>query len=99
MKLPALALPARSKSWKRATEMLVASLLCALAIWAAIDNVSFLSRMNQLVQDWEIASVFAPHMDQDPDILIVAIDEQTLEGLKYRSPVDRKFLSDLLQTI
>jgi len=100
MKLPALVLPARGKSWKRATEMLVASLLCALAIWAAIDNISFLSRVNQLVQDWEIAGVFAPReVAQDPDIVIVTIDEATLRGFTYRSPVDRKFLSDLLQNI
>jgi adenylate cyclase len=100
MKPAAWGLAARGKSRKRAVEILLASLLCALVIWAAIDNISFLSRVNQLAQDWETAGVFAPRaVAQDPNILIVAIDEATLRGFTYRSPVDRKFLSDLLQRV
>ena len=32
-----------------------------------VDNFSVLSRVDQFVQDWEIASVFAPREAQDPD--------------------------------
>src|SRR6202000_570669 len=61
-----------------------------------VNNFSVLSRLDQFVQDWEVASVFAPREAQDPDIVIVAIDEATLSNFAYRSPVDRQFLSTLL---
>ncbi|HET7085891.1 MAG TPA: adenylate/guanylate cyclase domain-containing protein [Rhizomicrobium sp.] len=100
MKLPPRERATRGKPWKRVAEILLSSLFCALVIWGAIDRISFITRVNQLVQDWEIAGVFAPRAaSQDPDILIVAIDEPTLRGFEYRSPVDRKFLSDLLQHV
>ncbi len=89
----------RGKAGQRLQEILLAALACGMAGWFAVENISFFSRVDQLAQDWEIASVFAPHAPQDPDILVVAIDEATLQGLTYRSPVDRKFLSDLLQNI
>ncbi len=61
-----------------------------------VNNFSVLSRLDQFVQDWEVASVFAPREAQDPDIVIVAIDEATLSNFAYRSPVDRQFLATLL---
>ncbi len=44
--------------------MTFASALLSLFL---VDNFSVLSRVDQFVQDWEIASVFAPHEAQDPD--------------------------------
>ena len=64
-----------------------------------MENLSFLDRISQFVQDWETASVFAPEEAQDPDIIIVAVDEATLSRFTYRSPVDRAFLSTLLQSL
>ena len=75
------------------------ALFCAGLVVTVISNVSLLTHLDQLVQDWEIASVFAPFEPQDPDIVIVAIDENTLSGFHYRSPVDRKFVGDLLQKL
>lgn len=75
------------------------ALLCTLTALLAIENLSFLYRVNQFVQDWEIASVFAPKEEQDPDIIIVAVDEATLSRFAYRSPADRAFLSNLLQSL
>jgi adenylate cyclase len=37
--------------------------------------------------------------DQNPDIAIVAITEETLSSLPYRSPVDRAFLAAILKRI
>ena len=64
-----------------------------------VENFSVLSRVDQFVQDWEIASSFAPREAQDPDIVIVAVDEPTLTRFAYRSPVDRQFLSTLIQQL
>jgi adenylate cyclase len=75
------------------------AVLCATLTQGAVDHLSLLTRINQFVQDWEVASVFAPKQAQDPAIIIVAIDEPTLQQFTYRSPVDRKFVSDLLQQL
>jgi len=76
-----------------------AALACAILVLLAIDNFSPLTRVNQLLQDWEIASSFAAPMPQDTSIVIVAIDEDTLRQFPYRSPVDRKYVSDLIQAL
>lgn len=41
----------------------------------------------------------APPQPQHPDIVIVAITEDTLAQFSYRSPVDRAFLAKLLKTL
>ena len=94
-----LAFAGKRGSQKAWFTSLGAALACGLFATLATSNLSFLIRVNQFMQDWEVASVFAPHEPQDPDIVIVAIDEATLQGLKYRSPVDRRFVSDLLDRL
>lgn len=74
--------------------ILVAAISALLAA-AAVQNLTFLTNANQYIADGVI-SVFAPAEPQDPDIVIVAIDEDTLAQFPYRAPVDRKFVSDLL---
>ena len=72
----------------------VAIVGAAVAI-LAVDHFFILTNADRVIQDWEISTV-APSEPQDPNIVVVAIDEQTLAQLKYRSPVDREFLSNLL---
>jgi adenylate cyclase len=72
---------------------------CTLLAVLLVSELSFLIRVSQYAQDWEIASVFAPQEPQDPDIIIVAIDEPTLVQFAYRSPVDRQFVSGMLQKL
>ena len=74
-------------------------LVSAMFSLLLVDNFSFMTRLNQFVQDWEISSVFAPREEQDPKIVIVAVDEVTLAQFPYRSPVDRAFLSTLIRQI
>ena len=90
---------ARSKRFTAVAGIIAIALVCSAMVSAAIDNISLLTHLDQLIQDWEIASAFAPFESQDPDIVIVAIDENTLRGFAYRSPVDRKFVADLLQKL
>jgi adenylate cyclase len=75
----------------------VAVVFALLAI-AAVDNLAMLTNADRFVQDWEIASLTPPE-PQDPDIVIAAINEDTLRLFPYRSPVDRQFVSELLTTI
>ena len=72
--------------------------LSALLASAAVNNLTFLANANQFIADGETAA-FAPLEPQDPDIVIVAITEDTLAQFPYRAPVDRQFLSDLLTAL
>lgn len=72
----------------------VAILAAAFAVYI-VANFMVLTSADRFIQDWEIATI-APSEPQDPNIVVVAIDEQTLAQLTYRSPVDRGFLANLL---
>lgn len=91
--------PGRGKRIAAAVQFIGVAVLAAVLAAVATEKVAFISRVNQLVQDLEIASFFAPREEQDPEIVIIAIDEPTLRGFTYRSPVDRQFVSDLLQRL
>lgn len=49
--------------------------------------------------DWRTAFLSPQKASQDDRILIVKITEEDLAKLKYRSPIDRDFLADLIQRI
>jgi adenylate cyclase len=89
----------RRKVLQSASILVAVSLVSAIFSLFLVDNFSVLTRLDQFVQDWEIASVFAPREEQDPKIVIVAVDEATLSQFPYRSPVDRAFLSTLIRQI
>jgi adenylate cyclase len=91
----------RRNALRSAAIFVAVSLVSASVSLFLVDNFSVLSRLDQFVQDWEIAGAFARPEPQDPDIVIVAVDEATLGSpqFHYRSPVDRAFLSTLIQTI
>ena len=76
----------------------VAVLICAGLAVLAVDNSAFLKYLDRFVGDWETAALL-PAEPQDPDIVVVAITDETLQRFPYSAPVDRDFLSDLLQTI
>jgi adenylate cyclase len=44
-------------------------------------------------------ALLSPPRPQHPDIVIAAITEETLATFPYRSPVDRGFLADLVETL
>lgn len=69
--------------------------VCALLASAAVNNLTFLANANQFIADGETATLTPPE-PQDPDIVIVAITEDTLAQFPYRAPIDRQFLADLL---
>ncbi len=70
----------RRNALRSAAIFLVVSLAFGGFSLLFVNNFSVLNRLDQFVQDWEVASVFAPREAQDPDIVIVAIDEATLSN-------------------
>jgi class 3 adenylate cyclase/CHASE2 domain-containing sensor protein len=99
MKLAIPRLTSRRGRLRNGASLLAVALIWSLLALLGIENLSLLNRSDQFVRDWEIASVFAPREAQDPQIIIVAVDEPTLSRFAYRSPVDRAFLSNLLQSL
>lgn len=98
------ALGSRVRKPKLSEKILTAIIAAVSTVGTAIiaqflvDHVMALSSTDRFVQDWQITHL-APPAPQDPDIVFVAINEDTLAQFPYRSPVDRKFLSDLLTSL
>src|SRR3954468_1372809 len=92
MKFPALARLSGLKQTRAVTIVMVA---CAVLAVFLVRNLAFLTNADQYVIDLETAR-YAPPEPQDPDIVIVAVTEDTLAQFPYRAPVDRGFLADLL---
>jgi class 3 adenylate cyclase len=67
-------------------------------VTVAVDNIRFLKQAERFVRDWEM-TVLTPAEPQSPAVKIVSITEETLKSFPYRSPVDRKFLADLLRKL
>ncbi|HEX3810180.1 MAG TPA: adenylate/guanylate cyclase domain-containing protein [Rhizomicrobium sp.] len=74
------------------------ALISALLSVFLVENFFVLTSAELFVQDFEISRL-APPAPQDPNIVVMAVNEETLEGLPYRSPVDRVLLSDLLRSL
>ena len=94
----------RVRKFKNFDQLLTAAIAIASTAAAAavavflVANVMVLTSADLFVQDWEIAHL-QPAAAQDPDIVFVAITEDTLQKFPYRSPVDRGFLRDLLTSL
>ena len=82
----------------RAAVPIIVAFSAALGTTLAVDHLAFLTFVNRFVGDWETAALL-PAEPQNPDIVVVAITEDTLEQFPYRSPVDREYLSNLLTTL
>jgi class 3 adenylate cyclase/CHASE2 domain-containing sensor protein len=74
------------------------AMLVTLLSMLAVGRIGFFTDADRFVQDSEIA--LRPYGEpQDPDIVIAAINEDTLAQFKYRQPIDRSFLSSLVQSL
>ena len=56
------------------------------------------ARADVKIGDWLLTN-WSGATTNESGIVIVAIDEQTLAGLPYRSPLDRAFLAELITHI
>jgi class 3 adenylate cyclase len=65
---------------------------------SGLTYLPFLSAIERWVADYRIATLTPPE-PQHPDIIVVGLTEETLELFPYRSPIDRKFIAELIQTL
>jgi class 3 adenylate cyclase len=75
----------------------VAVLATALAV-TVTHTIAFLTQAELFVGDLRIATLLPPE-PQDPNIVIAAVNEDTLQLFPYRSPIDRAFLANLLRAL
>ena len=78
--------------------LVLVAAISAIVSMAAVANFPALTQADRYVQDWEIAYLLSPE-PQDKDIVVVAVNEETLQQFPYRSPVDRAFIANLLTTL
>jgi adenylate cyclase len=71
------------------------TVVAAAVSFFGVRYVAILSQLERIVDDIRIATLLPP-APQDPNVVIVAIEESTLTLFPYRSPVDRGFLAKLL---
>ncbi len=88
----------RNKALADGLTAIAIALVMSLLAMAAVDNVSFLTSADRFVKDWEI-SFRSQLEDQDPNILILSVNEQTMQNFPYREPLDRGFLASLLTAL
>jgi len=93
------------RGWFRQHSILVAqatpvvvALVATLVATLAVGSIALLENADQFIGDFEMSSFAAPE-PMDSDVVVVAINEATLSLLPYRSPVDRAFVSQLLEKI
>jgi adenylate cyclase len=88
----------RSRSFTSIAGLVVVILASALVSLLAVRDFMPLTFVDNLAQDTEIAHLLPPER-VDPDVVLVSITEDTLQHFPYRSPIDRQYLSDLLNKI
>lgn len=77
---------------------LLASVVCAALAWGLTEGIGFLKNIENRSVDLRLVG-FPEPIEDNKDIVVVAITEDTLSGFTYRSPVDRAFLANLLKLI
>jgi len=97
--LSQLASPANA-GWigRKAVTLALFVLVSAGAAYAAFHYVPFGSAAAQWVADFELASLQPPE-PQHPDVVIVTVNEETLQQFPYRSPIDRRMLAEALKIL
>ena len=88
----------RDREFLSTVVLVVVAFAIALLSTVAVSRVSFLRDLDYFAQDEEVSS-YAPAEPQDRDIVVITIDEETVQQFPYRSPVDRAFLAKVLSSL
>jgi len=72
--------------------------VATVATLAVFKGLPLFGSFERWVENYRIATL-TPSEPQDPDIVVVAITDDTLAQFPYYSPVDRGFLTDLLELV
>jgi len=82
----------------RTRDGLAITVAVSLTTWLAVIYLPVFASGAQWLSDFRIAN-FSPRQPQNQDIVILTITEETLATFPYRSPVQRKFLAQLLESL
>jgi len=77
---------------------LASAVVAALLAFLSVHYLSFLHSLENKANDIRTAAL-QKAMPQDKNIVVVAINEETVTQFQYRSPVDREFLANLLKNL
>jgi len=83
---------------KRLLVTLVIAAISAVVAFGIFRVFPFVGTAERWTTDYRIATVTAPE-PQHPDIVVAAINEETLSSFPYRSPIDRQFLAATIRTL
>jgi len=72
--------------------------LLTVGVWKGLTYLPFFKVIENYVQDVRVA-VFTPVMEQNDDIVVVTITEDTLKMFPFRSPVNRVFLAEIVKRL
>src|SRR5665213_1583851 len=81
--------------WRVPVVFAAVTLVAAGVAILAAHKIAVLTQLERIVQDIRTATLLPP-APLDPNVIIVAVTEDTLSLFPYRSPVDRDFLAKLL---
>lgn len=84
-----------SKAQKQAASALLIAIFAAVMAVCAVRYLAPLTNLENKVADIRVAAMQRP-MPASDDVVVVAVNEETLAAFPYRSPVDRGFLADLI---
>ncbi len=84
--------------WRRAGILVLVSLLLAALLVTASEQNWLPDAPDQFTYDWRTA-LLAPRSEPREDIAIVLIDEDSLTGYPYLSPIDRGLSAELVRAI
>ena len=87
-----------SRQRKELLAAIAAAIVASILAFLSVHYLSFLHSLENKANDIRTAAL-QPAMPQDKNIVVVAINEDTVTQFKYRSPVDREFLSNLLMNL
>jgi CHASE2 domain-containing sensor protein len=76
----------------------VIAFLAATVAFGIFRLFPFVGTAERWTTDYRIATVTAPE-PQHPDIVVAAINEETLSSFPYRSPIDRRFLAKTIEAL
>jgi len=83
---------------RHARNCVIVSVVVALVTALAVHWVTTLRVSAEWLSDVQIA-MSPPPAEQHPDIVVLAVTEDTLATLQFRAPISRRFLADLLVTL
>jgi class 3 adenylate cyclase len=88
----------RDRRFTSILALLLISLIAAFIAVVLVDNILILQSVDNFIQDREI-TLQSDRTGTDQRVVVVALDEKTLSGFHYRSPIDRAFLANLITRI